>query len=206
MTLIKRTSSLKRKQLCPRDKTVDPKKDDCDFIVRANRLQLKEYENRNIMDSHTDELRQLSLLWENKSTKAVVYAIKAVTFSCFGPWGIPTTIDACKTALLLTQQSPSICTKWQKVDWLWCCAFNMSRQTRQSPGLEANEEELRSWQEVFTWKKSIKLNITDSLFYVQYAEAIMMKTEERNRCEELLKHAIRLWKKRDFERKIWTTW
>ena len=175
---------------------------DCDFIVRANRLKLKEFENKNNMDSHTDELHQLSLLWADKRTKAAVYAIKAVTFSCFGPRGITMAIDACKNALLLTQQNPSICTKWQKFDWLWSCAFNMSRQTRQTPGLEANEEELRSWQEVSTWIDANKLEITEPLFYAQYAEAIMIKTGERSRCEDLLKHAIRLWKKRDDERKV----
>ena len=175
---------------------------DCDFIVRANRLKLKEFENRNIMDSHTDELHQLSLLWANKKTKAAVYAIKAVTFSCFGPWGILTAIEACKTALLLTQQNPSIFTKWQKFDWLWCCAFNMSRQTRQTPGLEANEEELTSWQEAVSWIDSNNLQITEPLFYAQYAEAVMIKTEERNKCEELLKNAIRLWKSLDFNRKL----
>ena len=175
---------------------------DCDFIVRANRLKLKEFENRNIMDSHTDELRQLSLLWANKRTKAAVYAIKAVTFSCFGPRGIPTAIDACKTALLLTQQNPSICTKWQKFDWLWCCAFNMSRQTRQTPGLEANEEELTSWQEAFSWKESNNLNIIDPLFYAQYAEALMFIKKERDKCEYLLENAIRVWEEVDFNRKI----
>ena len=186
-----------RRNCQPRKRWVD-----CDFIVRANRLKLKEYENRIIMDPHTDELHQLSLLWANKRTKAAVYAIEAVTFSCFGPRGISTANDACKTALLLTQQSPSICTKWQKFDSLWCCAFNMSRQTRQTPGLEANEEELRSWQEVSTWIDANKLEITEPLFYSHYAEAIMIKTKERNRCEQLLKNAIRLWKKLDFDRKL----
>ena len=175
---------------------------DCDFIVRANRLKLKEYENRNIMDSHTDELRQLRLLWENKRTKAAVYAIKAVTFSCFGPWGIPTAIEASKTALLLTQQSPSICTKWQKFDWLWSYAFNMSRQTRQTPGLEANEEELRSWQEVDSWMDSNKLKITELLFYAQFAEAIMLIEAKKEDCEKKLETTISLWKKRDDETKI----
>ena len=75
---------------------------ECDFIVRANFLKLKEFENRNIMDSHTDELHEPNLLWADKRTKAAVYAIKAVTFSCFGLMGIPTAIDACKTALFLT--------------------------------------------------------------------------------------------------------
>ena len=157
---------------------------DCDFIVRANRLKPKEFENRNIMDSHMDELHQLSLLWANKRTKAAVYVIKAVTFSCFGPRGIPTAIEASKTALVLTQQSPSICTKWQKFDWLWCCAFNISRQTRQIPHLEANEEELRSWQEVVSWMDSKNLEITEPLFYAQFAEAIMLTETKKEECEK----------------------
>ena len=175
---------------------------DCDFIVRANRLKLKEFENRNIMNSHTDELHELSILWADKRTKAAVYAIKAVTFSCFGPRGIPTAIDACKTALLLAQQNPSICTKWQKFDSLWCCAFNMSRQTRQTHSLETNDEELRSWQEAFSWKESNKLNITDPLFYAQYAEAIMFIKKKRDKCEDLMENAMRLWRKVDFNRKF----
>ena len=146
---------LEESNLSIKKQNYQPKKRwlDCDFIVRANRLKLKEYENRNKLDSHTNELHQLSLLWANKRTKAAVYAIKAVTFSCFGPRGIPTAIEASETALVLTQHSPSICTNWQKFDWLWCCAFSMSRQTRQTPRLEANEEELRSWREAFSWKK-----------------------------------------------------
>ena len=100
---------------------------DSDFIVCANRPKLEEYENRIIMEPHTDELRQLSLLWANKRTKAAVYAIKAVTFSCFWPRGIPTAIEAFKSVLQLVQQKPFICTKRQKIDWLWSCAFNMSR-------------------------------------------------------------------------------
>ena len=175
---------------------------DCDFIVRANRLKLKEYENRKIKDSHKDELHELSILWANKKTKAAVYVIKAVTFSCFGPRGIRNAIDACKTALLLTQQSASICTKWQKFDWLWCCAFNMSRQTRQTPGLEANEEELKSWQEVSTWIDANKLEITEPLFYAQYAEAIMLTEAKKKECGKKMERAISLWKECDDERKI----
>ena len=170
--------------------------------VRANRLKLKELENRIIMDPYTDELHQLSCLWADDRTKAAVYAIKAVTFSCFGPWGTQKAIEAFKNALELVQQKPSICTKWQKFDWLWSCAFNMSRQTRQTPGLEANEEELRSWQEVVSWMDSNKLEITETLFYAHYAEAIMIKTEERKRCEEILVNVFRLWKKLDFNRKL----
>ena len=175
---------------------------DCDFIVRANRLKLKEFENRNIMDSHTDELHELSRLWADDRTKAAVYAIKGVTFSCFGPSGIQKAIEAFENTLKLVQQKPSICTKWQKFDWLWSFACNRSRQTRQTPGLAANEEELRSWQEAFSWKNSKNLKITEPLFYAQNAETIMIKTGERSRCEDLLKHALRLWKKRDEERKI----
>ena len=119
---------LEENNISIRKQSYRPKKRwlDCDFIVRANRLKLKEFKNRNIMDSLMDELHQLSLLWANKRTKAAVYAIEAVTFSCFGPRGIPTAIEASKTALALTQQNPSICIKWQKFDWLWCCAFNVS--------------------------------------------------------------------------------
>ena len=89
---------------------------DCDFIVRANRLKLKEFENRNNVDSHTDELRQLSVLWADDKTKAAVYAIKGVTFSCSGPWGTQKAIEAFKNALELVQQEPAICTKWQRFD------------------------------------------------------------------------------------------
>ena len=69
-------------------------------------------------------------------------------------------------------------------------------------GLEANEQELQIWQKVSTWRDANKLEITEPLFHAQYADALKKETEERSRCEELSKNFIRLWKKRDDERKI----
>ena len=60
----------------------------------------------------------------------------------------------------------------------------MSRQKRQMPHLEANEEELRSWQEVVSWMDLKKLEITEPLFYAQFAEAIMLTEDKKEECEK----------------------
>ena len=172
---------------------------ECEFIIRANLLKLRQKEalkNGGFIENVDEELNQLSVLWKKNSTKAAVFAIKGVTFSCFGPKRTKEAIDSYKIALDIASRDPEACTTWQKFDWLWECAANMSRVTRKIGFLasEATEEELETWEKVFEWKNSNNLEVTEALFYGNYAEALLNSTSHEKRCEEMIEKAVNMWK------------
>ena len=68
--------SIKKQNYQPEERWLD-----CDFIVRANRLKLKKCEKRSVAETTAEELEYLNILWTDDKTKAVVYAVKGVTFS-----------------------------------------------------------------------------------------------------------------------------
>ena len=177
----------------------------CDFIERATRLKMKErefYENGCSLGDASEELARLTDLWANNRVKATVYAVKGVTFNCFGPMKYHVAVEAFKNAIKLAESDSDVCSNWQMFDWLWGCAFSMSRVTRQTPGLPPGSEEIEYWKRAFSWKDCQRLSIDEPLFYAHYAETIMLLKDKINVCEQMIELAFSLWQNLTFESKL----
>ena len=181
---------------------------ECEFMIRANRLKLKEFEAKKnaliIDDFIDDELKDLARLWSENKTRAKVFAIKGITLYNFGPLHMLRTIRAFNLALHLVELDPDVCNDWQKLDWLQGLAFSLTRARRQYGGLNPSEKELESWKNVSRWKTNHSLNDNDPIFYTIYAKALMFSeaSENQAKCAEMMQHAFNIFLKLDTERKM----
>ena len=177
----------------------------CDFIEKATRLKLREREslvNGCSLDDASEELAGLTKLWANDRVKATVYAVKGVTFNCFGPMKYHIAVEAFKNAIKLAENDSDVCSNWQMFDWLWGCGYSMSRVTRQTAGLPARSEEIEYWNRAFNWKDWKLLKVDEPLFYAHYAETIMLLRDKMDVCEQTIELAFFVWQNLTFESKL----
>ena len=177
----------------------------CDFIERATRLKMKErecLENACSVEDASEELARLTKLWANDRIKATVYAVKGVTFNCFGPMKYHIAVEAFKNAIKLAENDSDVCSNWQMFDWLWGCGYSMSRVTRQTAGLPARSEEIEYWKKAFNWKDCKLLNVDEPLFYAHYAETIMLLRDKMDLCKQMIELGFSLWQNLTAESKL----
>ena len=178
---------------------------DSDFIVKANLLKLEQLElleNGKTIRDVTQELNELNELWKDNKVRASVYAVKGITYNCFGPMKYPIAVESFKCAIKIAEEDPGICSNWHFFDWLWGCAFSMSRVTRQTGGLEPSSEELIFWDKAFNWIDSNSLEVDEPLFFANYAETIMLLRHKKNDCERMIQKSLRMWKNLSTEWKL----
>ena len=178
---------------------------DCDFIVKANLVKLKQLEtlgNGKAIPDVTQELHELNEMWKDNKVRASVYVVKGITYNCFGPMKYSIAVESFKCAIKLAEEDPEICSNWHFFDWLWGCAFSMSRVTRQTGGLEPSSEELIFWDKAFNWIDSNSLEVDEPLFFANYAETIMLLRHKKNDCERMIQKSLRMWKNLSTEWKL----
>ena len=178
---------------------------DCDFIVKANLLKLKQLEllvnGKNNQDV-TQELNELNEMWKETKVRASVYTVKGITYNCFGPMKHPIAVESFKCAIKLAEENSVICSDWHFFDLLWGLAFSMSRVTRHARDLEPSNEELNHWDKAFNWIDINNLEIDEPLFFANYAESIMLLKHKKNDCQKMIQKSLMMWKSLSTERKL----
>ena len=182
----------------------------CKFIVKANRLKLDEFENQQqslVLTTNSEEklkqlaedVKSLENLWQDSKTRAAVFAIKGITFSCFGPKKYDVAISAYETALQLVDDDSVACNTWHNFDWLWGLGLTLSRVTRVSCSRKPTEKELDVWNQARQWMDSRNLNVYDPMFYANFAETVLHS--EKELCSALMEKAVMFWHQLDDDQK-----
>ena len=186
----------------------------CEFIVKANRLKLDEFENQQqslVLTTNSEEklkqlaedVKSLENLWQDSKTRAAVFAIKGITFSCFGPKKYDVAISAYETALELVDDDPVACNAWHKFDWLWGLGLTLSRVTRTFFRRDPTVKELDVWNQARHWMDSRKLNVYDPMFYANFAQTVLHS--EKELCSALMEKAVRFWDQLDDDQKVFNS-
>ncbi|PAA85106.1 hypothetical protein BOX15_Mlig031348g1 [Macrostomum lignano] len=150
-----------------------------EYVIRADVLHLKKMRGNTSKkfqkreeDVLAQELRELSSLWNDNNKRAQVFGVKGVTFDCFGPKKYAIGVEAFSRAKEIQPEN---------FYWLYGEAFLKARCNRQTAKKQADSELLELWRTAREIGE--KKNLTTSIFYANYAEAILHNVNHELCCQ-----------------------